>query len=64
MSKKMMRARKNARCKLCGCTDDRACMTPNGPCHWVKKDLCSACARPRETLISLRQKEVRHDVAR
>lgn len=27
-------------CRVCGCTDDRAC-TP--PCSWVEPDLCSAC---------------------
>lgn len=29
------------RCRLCGCTDDRAC--PGG-CYWVTAELCSACA--------------------
>lgn len=29
------------RCRVCGCTDDRAC--PGG-CYWVETDLCSACA--------------------
>ena len=28
------------RCRVCGCTDDRAC--PGG-CHWVEEDLCSSC---------------------
>jgi len=33
-------------CEGCGCTDDRACMTENGPCSWASLDppLCSACA--------------------
>jgi hypothetical protein len=34
------------RCRVCGCTDDRAC--PGG-CYWVEADLCSSCvpqARP------------------
>jgi hypothetical protein len=31
---------KKRTCRICGCTDDRAC--PGG-CHWVEKDLCSAC---------------------
>ena len=31
-------------CRVCGCTDERACVTPAGPCHWVEPDLCSACA--------------------
>ena len=36
------------RCRKCGCTDERACVTPAGPCHWVEPDLCSACAGTRE----------------
>lgn len=27
-------------CRVCGCTDDRAC---EGGCAWVADDLCSAC---------------------
>lgn len=30
-------------CRVCGCTDHRACMTMDGPCSWVELDLCSAC---------------------
>lgn len=38
----LMRAATETRtCRVCGCTDDRAC--PGG-CHWVGQDLCSACA--------------------
>ena len=29
-------------CRVCGCTNDRAC--PGG-CRWVEFDLCSACDR-------------------
>jgi len=32
-------------CRECGCTEDNACMTDGEPCHWVEKDLCSACDR-------------------
>jgi hypothetical protein len=28
------------RCRVCGCTNDRACA---GGCHWAEPDLCSAC---------------------
>lgn len=28
------------RCRVCGCTDARAC--PGG-CWWVEDDLCSSC---------------------
>lgn len=31
-------------CRICGCTDDNACLVDNIPCHWVEADLCSACA--------------------
>lgn len=32
-------------CKVCGCTDNRACLTEYGPCSWAndEEDLCSAC---------------------
>lgn len=33
--------KKAATCRECGCSDYFAC-TP--PCHWVGRDLCSACA--------------------
>lgn len=29
-------------CRVCGCTETRAC---RGGCHWIGKDLCSACGR-------------------
>jgi hypothetical protein len=34
-------------CRVCGCTDDNCqqCIEKTGQaCHWVEKDLCSACA--------------------
>jgi hypothetical protein len=31
-------------CVVCGCSDEFACMTPGGPCHWTEPHLCSACA--------------------
>ncbi len=40
---------KPARCRVCGCTDERAC--PVG-CHWVEDDLCSVCADFRQHLDS------------
>lgn len=38
-------------CRVCGCTDDRAC--PGG-CYWVEDDLCSRCAAmgKRESFIT------------
>jgi hypothetical protein len=32
-------------CKVCGCTDNNACITLLGPCWWVDETqtLCSAC---------------------
>lgn len=40
-------------CLLCGCTDDHACTTPAGPCHWVAVNhelgvgVCSHCVAAR-----------------
>jgi hypothetical protein len=33
-------------CRVCGCTDDRACVDKETgePCYWVMSDLCSICA--------------------
>lgn len=44
--KRAHQAKPKARaCRECGCTEDNACQTEvGGPCHWVEKDLCSACA--------------------
>lgn len=42
------------RCRECGCTDERACWTLEGPCYWVEEDLCSACV-PR------RERDLRHE---
>lgn len=36
------------KCRVCGCTDQTACTTAAGPCHWVEQDLCSACAEPSQ----------------
>ena len=36
------------KCRLCGCTEDRACVVAGEPCHWVEPDLCSACAAAKE----------------
>lgn len=32
-------------CVGCGCTENNACMTADGPCSWVSLDppLCSCC---------------------
>jgi hypothetical protein len=31
-------------CRVCGCTDELACIGPGGiGCEWVELDLCSAC---------------------
>jgi len=37
-------------CRVCGCTDDKPCVfSPGkGTCHWVKKDLCSACVKEKK----------------
>lgn len=30
-------------CRVCGCTQFRACRPPHGPCAWAADDLCTAC---------------------
>lgn len=37
----------NARCRICGCTEDRAC--PGG-CYWTDVDACSRCVPVAEQL--------------
>lgn len=32
---------KERTCRVCGCTDNMACI---GGCYWVETDLCSQCA--------------------
>ena len=39
-------------CRVCGCTQDRACVTELGPCFWVDATLCSGCVS-REQYASL-----------
>lgn len=39
-----VRARERA-CRMCGCTDERAC---SDGCYWVEVDLCSACEERAE----------------
>jgi len=34
------------RCRVCGCTNEQACKTDDGPCCWIEVDLCSACVDP------------------
>ncbi|MDP2730556.1 MAG: hypothetical protein Q8O55_08730 [Dehalococcoidales bacterium] len=46
---------KERKCRLCGCTELEACITKEGPCHWVTLDLCSACClvlEERQLLIA------------
>jgi hypothetical protein len=32
-------------CRVCGCTDDRACLHDDGqPCGWAEDDICTVCA--------------------
>lgn len=32
------------KCKYCGCTDERACVRPDGePCYWIMHNICSEC---------------------
>jgi hypothetical protein len=40
----MKKKQEEQRCRVCGCTWYAPCITKDGPCYWVKEDLCSACA--------------------
>lgn len=32
-------------CRVCGCTENRACLHKDGtPCGWVDDDICTVCA--------------------
>lgn len=42
------------RCRICGCTDWRACVDDDGEtCFWVEQDLCSACIGTVEAIEDL-----------
>jgi hypothetical protein len=51
-------------CRVCGCTWDRACLTPSGPCWWVAADLCSGCSRlgPGERVVQRLRGRRRRDL--
>ena len=34
---------KERTCRVCGCTDSRACVGDRGPCWWVEGDVCNYC---------------------
>lgn len=39
-------------CRVCGCTDENACITEAGACWWIselERDLCSACVDSSST---------------
>lgn len=47
-------------CRVCGCTDDRACVDPvtGIACHWLPArspadDICSACEGARDHVLSM-----------
>lgn len=60
MEAKRLHEESKRKCRVCGCTNDRACLVEGGPgedilslCHWVEPDLCSACAGPGHRYGSL-----------
>lgn len=46
-------------CKICGCTDSRACVDEDGPCHWPAPgvDVCSSCANKLNSISDEPQQE-------
>jgi|GEM_PF-2692277 len=46
----------NSTCKICGCTDDQACIHPiYGNCYWSGPNLCSNCKHYPAEAIPYRQ---------
>ena len=39
-------------CRVCGCTDDHACIdeSTGQPCSWAEENLCSVCAKEKAEL--------------
>lgn len=37
-----------AKCRICSCTEGRACV---GACSWVESDLCSTCDEAIEAIV-------------
>jgi len=48
-----------ASCRVCGCTDDKAC---EGGCYWVEPDLCSACVDRLEGILAAQDAEAQDDM--
>lgn len=46
-----LRGEQDLACRICGCTQDDACVTAEGPCRWVylpgEQPICSACEEAR-----------------
>lgn len=40
-------------CRLCGCTEQRACVTETGPCSWAGPGICTACKEEPERIVGL-----------
>lgn len=48
------------RCRICHCTQDRACVDPvHGCCWWVEPDLCSHCGEP--AIVAAQFDRLKHD---
>lgn len=45
---------KKRKCRLCGCTDDKACKSG---CYWVEPNLCSACVK-KMPVITMEMKKI------
>lgn len=52
-----------SKCQICGCTENNACVTEDGPCSWAnhERNLCSACtsllSNPKVDKILYKHKE-------
>lgn len=51
-------------CRVCGCTEDRACVeSERGPCCWLEDDLCNYCGEALDQLaVKMGYGKDRHDI--
>lgn len=48
------------RCRVCKCTDERAC---DPPCSWHSRGLCSTCASAVAAMLSWQEDSLRPSLA-
>jgi hypothetical protein len=41
------------KCRVCGCSEDNACVADGKPCAWAASDLCTACVGKDPAAVAL-----------